>query len=128
MDFAMVTKSKDLEATRTQVALLQQNQQTLQAAQFAHRSALNAVAAKTPFGRDMLRHLNAGKTIEQAFGLAATHYAKIHAREGLGRVCNSISKFARDFGLSFPKDKMQNLARNVKTIVEREREAGRQLN
>jgi hypothetical protein len=128
MDFAMVTKRNDLDATRVQTAMLQQNQQTLQAAQIAHRAALNAVASKTPFGRDMLRYLATGKTIEQAFGLAATHYARIHAREGLGRVCNSISKFARDFGLSFPKDKMQNLARNVKTIVEREREAGRQLN
>ncbi|WP_114946492.1 hypothetical protein [Microvirga calopogonii] len=128
MDFAMVTKPKDLEAARAQIALLQQNQQTLQAAQFAHRSALNAVAAKTPFGRDMIRHLNAGRSIEQAFGLAATHYAKIHAHEGLGRVCSSIAKFAKDLGLFIPRNKMENLARNVKTIVEREREAGRQLN
>ncbi|MDG2571159.1 hypothetical protein P7L87_26760 [Vibrio parahaemolyticus] len=128
MDLAMVTKPKHLEADPAQIALLQQNQQTLQAAQFAHRSALNAVAARTPFGRDMLRHLAAGKTIEQAFGLAATHYAKLHAREGLGRVCKSISQFAKDLGLSFPRNKMENLARNVKTVVEREREAGRQLN
>lgn len=84
MDLAMTTKPKDLAAAQAQTVLLQ-NQQSLAAAQFAHREALTAVASRSPFGRDMLRHLNSGKTIEQAFGLAATHYAKINAKAGLSR-------------------------------------------
>jgi hypothetical protein len=127
MDLAMTTKPNDLAAAEAQKALLQ-NQQALNAAQIAHREALITVASRSPFGRDMLRHLNAGKTIDQAFGLAATHYAKINAKAGLGPILSNINKFASDFGLNFPREKLATLRKNVEHVVSRERDAGRQLN